>query len=128
MDNVLGLDELHSSIAALQNALIAALPATVMEAAQVIEHEIQQRAPEHTGALERSIEVDQTAGATSATAVVQVDDSAQSGDEHYAIFQEFGTSKMAAKPFFRPGIESATDRSSQILIDGVSEVVDQYAD
>lgn len=47
--------------------------------------------------------------------------------ENLATMWELGTSKMAAKPFFRPAMERARDRILQILLRGYAGMIERYA-
>ncbi|MFZ6726165.1 HK97-gp10 family putative phage morphogenesis protein [Undibacterium sp. MH2W] len=127
MDDISGLTELQAAINTMAVDLKKSLPDIVMASADVIEREIEIRAPERSGNLEKAIDTYQQTTDTQVTAIVQVDDSSPNQKEHYAIFQEFGTSKMAARPFFRPGIEAGRDKASNILIDGILGVIDEHA-
>jgi HK97 gp10 family phage protein len=121
-----GLDELSADIDAMIADLEASLPEIVMTAAEVIEAEIRQRAPVDTGALVRSLDskADRRKGAASAT--VQMERSGPDGTEHYAIFQEFGTSKMAARPFFRPGVEAAAPKVQELVSAQILAQIETY--
>lgn len=62
-----------------------------------VEGEAKQRAPVDTGALRNSGDTD-AATEQEPTAIV-------SFGVEYAVYQEFGTSRMAAQPYFTPAIE-----------------------
>lgn len=128
MDNIHGLGELDSSIAGLAADLESVLPDLVLGAAGIVEQEIRSRAPVNAGALVMALDTKSERRKSAASATVQIERSGKDGVEHYAIFQEFGTSKMPAQPFFRPGIAAATASVEGHLTNGVLEVVDQYAD
>lgn len=78
-----------------------------MAAAKVIEAEVRARAPVNTGTLVASLDKKSSLRQSKASATIQVERSGPEGTEHYAIFQEYGTSKMPAHPFMRPGFEAA---------------------
>lgn len=84
---------------AILDGLVAAAPgkakAAVLQGAYMIEADAKQLAPVDTGALRNSIESEQGEGIS---AVVH------DGVE-YGIWQELGTSKMAAQPFMIPALE-----------------------
>ena len=111
-------------MASLNAQLAAALPGIVLQAAGVVQQEIQRRAPVDTGALKASIDTVANRRALSASATVQAEDSAQGGIEHYAIFKEYGTSKSAATPFFRPGVEAARPAVQALVTQQILNVVD----
>lgn len=128
MGDIQGLGELSSSFAGLINDLESALPNLVLESAEIIEKEIQSRAPVSTGALISAIDTSSAHTKSTASATVQVEHSGQEGIEHYAIFKEFGTSKMPAEPFFRPGVAAAADPVRDHLTNGILGVINKYAD
>lgn len=117
--------EFAAAIELLKRQMVAALPGVVSTAAAIVAHEIAARAPVDTGALRAHVAEVETTRATSATATVSVGDSAQGGIEHYAIFVEFGTSRMPAKPFFRPGVEASRNRVQSHLEVEFSKVIAQ---
>ncbi len=127
MDNVFGLDQMNAAMRAVQADLEKSLPAIVEHATQPLVHEIHARMHKDTGRMEHSLDVVSSSSPGKASAIVQVDDSAAGGDVHYAIFEEYGTSKMAASPFFRPGVEAAKAAVAQQLVNGVLKVVGEHA-
>lgn len=55
--------------------------------------------------------------------------SAQNPDDpFYWRFLEFGTSKMAARPFFRPGFDSAAPKAAQAIVDALRTGVARAAE
>lgn len=115
MAEIKGMDQMNANLAALNAQLASALPSIVLQGAAVVQQEIQRRAPVETGALKASIDTVAARRSHLASATVQAEDSAQGGIEHYAIFKEYGTSKAAAQPFFRPGVEAARPKV-QVLV------------
>lgn len=115
--------ELDDAITRLNADLAAALPGIVLEAGAIAEQEIAARAPVRTGALKRSIDEQSTRSAAGATAIVEVADSDQSGAEHYAVFDEYGTSHQPARPFFRPGFEAAKPAMEQFIINSILSII-----
>lgn len=127
-----GMDELTDRIALLNDALCDALPAIVLDAARRVEAEIASRAPVYSGALVHSLSVGDIAGGQAnsqgkAGAIVQVDTSNQGGQEHYAIFDEFGTSRQPARPFFRPGVAAAVELVRELLTSRVNDIIGKSA-
>jgi HK97 gp10 family phage protein len=118
-----GLAELTANIAALNRKLADALPGIVMQAAAIVEAEIAARAPVDTGVLVHSLDAKSERRQTSASATVQIERSGPDGTEHYAIFNEFGTSKMRAQPFFRPGIEAARGKVDALMAQEITALV-----
>lgn len=128
--DIRGMGELAESITALNERLRDALPEITLEAARLVEAEIAARAPVHTGTLVHSLSVGtarSSAAQNRASAVVQVDTSAPGGHEHYAIFDEFGTSRQPARPFFRPGVAAAAEPVRKHMSDRIGEVVEKHA-
>lgn len=123
MAEITGLDDMSANVAALNAQLVAALPGIVLQGAAIVQQEIQRRAPVDTGALKASIDAVAARRALSASATVQAEDSAQGGIEHYAIFKEYGTSKVAAQPFFRPGVEAARPKVEALVTQQILNVV-----
>ncbi|MGI4849322.1 MAG: HK97-gp10 family putative phage morphogenesis protein [Janthinobacterium lividum] len=119
-----GLAELSANIAALNARLQNALPEIVMAAADIVEAEIRQRAPVDTGDLVKSLDAKADRRKDSASATVQIERSGPDGTEHYAVFQEFGTSRMPAQPFFRPGVEAARGKVEAHLAESIKKLVE----
>lgn len=126
MAEITGMSEMNASLAGLNAQLVAALPGIVLQGAAIVQQEIQQRAPVDTGALKASIDTVANRRAQSASATVQAEDSAQGGIEHYAIFKEYGTSKAAATPFFRPGVEAARPKVEALVTQQIVTLVNNY--
>jgi HK97 gp10 family phage protein len=80
-----------------------------MAAAVVIEGEIRLRVPVLTGKLRESLVKKSRRREAAASVVIEMPHSGPDGTEHYAIFQEFGTSKMPAHPYMRPGFEAGKE-------------------
>lgn len=120
---VVGLDGLIASIDALHNELRAALPDIVADGAAIIADEIRARAPVRTGSLANAVDTIESHSVDSASAIVQVDASAQGQQEHYAIFDEFGTSKQPARPFFRPGVQAAAPRAQALMVERIASII-----
>ena len=126
MAEIFGLNEMAASFAALNIEISQALPDIVFQGALIVQKEIQARAPVDTGALLASIDTQSARRASSASATVQAEDSAQGGIEHYAIFKEYGTSKSPATPFFRPGVEAARTKVDDLVTGQILSVVNKY--
>lgn len=120
-----GLHDFDAQIAALNAALIAALPGIVMDAAAIAEQEILRRAPVDTGALVSSLDLAGKHRKSSASAVVQVERSGKGGAEHYAVFAEYGTARQPAKPFFRPGFAAAEPRMQQFITSAIEDIINK---
>lgn len=125
-DDVSGLAEMDAAIAALNRELESALPAIALAGADIVEAEIAARAPRRTGALASSLEDEAEREPGAASAIVQIENSSKDGVEHYAIFQEYGTSKMPAHPFFRPGVEAAKPKVEAAIVAGIQNVIAKH--
>lgn len=119
-----GLAELTANINALNAQLTDVLPDIVMQAAEIVEAEIAARAPVDSGALVRSLNAKADRRKQSSSVTVQIDRSGPDGTEYYAIFQEFGTSKMQANPFFRPGVEASRTKVADLMERKILSVVE----
>jgi HK97 gp10 family phage protein len=114
-----GLDRLHARFGRLAPAIKAELVRTLEAQAEKIVKDMRNLVPVETGALRRSINwtwgdapagsvsVGQVKGAAYDRIAITIyagtrDKSLGAGDAFYARFQEFGTRKMAANPFFFP--------------------------
>lgn len=90
------LVRLNREIDKLKKKVRESISAGVSLSADAVKKEIRNRAPSDTGELRDSIKT-----AKNGTVVSVYSDSDHAG------FVEFGTSKMAAKPFFRPAIDTS---------------------
>lgn len=118
-----GLTALAAAIEKSNADLVRALPGITQAGAAVVLTEVAARAPRDTGRLAASIDELQQSSRTYASKTVQVDDSAKTGIEHYAIFLEYGTSKMAARPFFRPGVEAVRGKVGALMVSQILNVI-----
>lgn len=98
------------------DALAASSPAkakaAVLKGGYMIEADAKQMAPVDTGALRNSIETEEGQGIS---AIVH------DGVE-YGIWQELGTSKMAAQPFMIPAMEKNADEIRDLIAQQVIAV------
>lgn len=85
----------RSRVPAYTAAAIAKVGAATSKAVFDIEAQAKARAPVDTGFLRSAIEGSMT-GTTSGVVV---------SNAHYSIFQEFGTYRMAARPYMVPAVE-----------------------
>jgi HK97 gp10 family phage protein len=125
MADVQGVAEFNADIQRRNAELEASLPDIVMHAAKIVEQEIRSRAPVATGGLVRSLDAKSERRKGNASAIVEIERSGPDGVEHYAYFQEYGTSKMPANPFFRPGVEAAKDKVPDAMTHDISQVIDR---
>jgi HK97 gp10 family phage protein len=125
MADVTGLSELQTAVAALNGRLREQLPQIAVSAADVVFSEIRSRMPVDTGDMAANLDEATDGRQDTATVTVAVVHSGRGGDEHKAIFQEYGTSKMPAHPFFRPGVEAARPQVAAQLTQDILKVIEQ---
>ena len=108
-DNLIGLAEFQSAMQQQIDQLKKAAVAGTQAAGEVIFAEIQHRAK---GTVRDSLSLSTHETKSGAKAVIRVENSEPGGKEHHAVFLEYGTSKMAAEPFMRPGFDAAEARAA----------------
>ena len=92
-----GLDGVLQDLSWFERRIVDRLPAAAAAAVGVLRPEVERRAPRLSGKLADSIEDERTATSAQHYLVLGV---------FYGRFVEFGTSKMAARPFIRPSIDA----------------------
>lgn len=125
MAKVSGLDEFEAYVLRTNARLERELPSVVIEGARIVEDEIRHRAPRATGELLANLEVEpiRSRRAGRASAVVEVESSGPGGEVRQAIFVEFGTYKMPAHPFFRPGVDASRERSEMQMEQQITNII-----
>lgn len=128
-----GLDKLRARFRALPKALQESARKTLEENAEEIVGMMRRLAPVESGALRNSINWTWGAAPAGSMTVGKVAESEDSeisitiyagtrdkslgeSDAYYARFQEFGTRKMAANPFFFPSVRAHKARGRARLI------------
>ena len=82
--------------------------------------EVKQNVPVDTGATKNDIRI--RAGKRSRDRIeVQV---SSKNDNYIPKFLEFGTSKMAARPFYRPAYESKGEQDKQTTMDELLKIIE----
>ncbi|MEZ5951183.1 MAG: HK97 gp10 family phage protein [Planctomycetaceae bacterium] len=82
--------------------------------------EVKQNVPVDTGATKNDIRI--RAGKRSRDRIeVQV---SSKNDNYIPKFLEFGTSKMAARPFYRPAYESKGEQAKQTTMDELLKIIE----
>ena len=100
-----GIDDLDAALERLGGALSGEqLEALLRRAVEPTAEHARTHVAVRTGEVREAIEVTGRHTRNTATASVEVMDSAPGGIAREAIFLEFGTSKMAAEPFLRPAL------------------------
>lgn len=103
-------DEAARTLLLMDKVIGASLPTAVAEAAQPVREEVERRAPRGaTRELLGSIG-DESDERSANRAVHRVFVS-----KYYAYFHEYGTSKMSARPFFRPSIDARKREAADII-------------
>jgi HK97 gp10 family phage protein len=125
MAEIQGLRELEREIAANVRKLQDALPQIAQDGADIVFKEIDSRMPRDTGDMAAHLDENEGSRGNSASVTVEVVNSGPHGEEHKAIFQEYGTSRMPANPFFRPGIEAARQRVEAQMAQDILRVIEQ---
>ena len=92
----------------------------VSVAGEVILREVEQRAPVKTGFLKASLRLGHYADRTASSgrtrrykATISVPNSKRYGIAHYAVFLEYGTSKMKRHSFMRPAFDVSSAKAVQ---------------
>lgn len=118
---ITGLDKLQRKLRELplrvQNAV---LRKGLRAAANVVRDEARRRAPVRTGNLRRNIATSVSVRRGQGSATVGPKPKA-----YYGMFVELGTSKMAARPFLRPALDSKKDEVRQIFVARVEEEIEK---
>jgi len=96
----------------LASAATSTIPQAAMQAgAEKLVESARAAAPVRTGALRDSIDVAQVS-AQGASVVAEVE---------YSGFVEFGTSRMSAEPYMRPGIPTASAAAVEAAVSALEE-------
>ena len=123
-----------SDLAALDAALDAVLgslsgeklQALTEAAAQPILSDAIARAPVLRGDVHDALGLLSLHSSTSASTVIQVADSGPVGTAHEAVFLEYGTSRMRAKPFLRPAFENNKAEAVAIFERGMANTLSKH--
>src|SRR5574337_608603 len=151
LEHIDGLRELKRALEELPKAIGRnVLRGAVRAGAQLIRKEAQQRAPVYTGdvskghpppgTLKRAVyqkQINELSSATRQTFFVGVRkgnkyrNQGKSGklsqDAYYASWVEFGTSKMAARPFLRPAFEAQKNAAVEAIRDYLAKHIPEEA-
>uniref|UniRef100_A0A6H1ZKA6 Putative tail protein n=1 Tax=viral metagenome TaxID=1070528 RepID=A0A6H1ZKA6_9ZZZZ len=120
-----GLDKLKSSLELLEKRVDGAREATLMAQAKRIKNRIIEKAPRGpTGNLKRSPVVKRMPQARNYPAIVIV--AIDRKIAPHAHFVEFGTSRMAAHPFFRPVVEGEMSAVKAAIEKDLKDAVENF--
>jgi HK97 gp10 family phage protein len=99
-----------------------ALRAALYAGSEVIRLEIGKRAPKDTGRLEAHIAAKTTISAKQEAGKTQI---GPGRSAWYAGFLEFGTRKMAARPFIRPAFDSVKQAALNAFVNKMREIFNE---
>ena len=109
------------------------LAKSVVAGARVVRKAVVDRAPIDTGRLRRSIylkKMPKESNGAQQTYIVAVRSGKRyqktNKDAFYWRFHEFGTEKLPAKPFVRPGFETSKEQAAERIKDVLVREVDKY--
>jgi HK97 gp10 family phage protein len=135
-----GLRELQDKLRNLApNIARNGLRAAVAAGAALIRNEARQKAPKDTGEMARDIMIKRERDSTTYRALysvfVRTGKKSRLGgkgrnvakDSYYWRFVEFGTAKMAAKPFMRPAFESQKEKAVDAIRDKLAARIAEEA-
>lgn len=121
MQTIDGLDDLDQAIESMvRNLNGKQLEHAVNAAGAEILKEVENKAPVRTGKLKASIGTFSRSNDGYARSTIQVANSKSGGIEHYAVFLEYGTSSMRAKPFMRPAFDAAQQKAVEAFMQSIS--------
>jgi HK97 gp10 family phage protein len=107
---------------------------SVAAGARVVRKAAEGRVPVDTGTLKRSLYIKQIREESNPSKQTYYVGSRHGKkyqkkglDAYYFPFVEFGTEKMAARPFLRPAFESSKDAAANAIGEKLKQGVDKYA-
>lgn len=132
---VQGLKELEQKLLQMAPKLARnGLRASVAAGARVVVAEARKNVPVDTGTLRRAIyqkQIREQSSMTQQTFFVGVRagkrEQKKNRDGYYFPFIEFGTTKMAARPFMRPAFESTKGQALEAMKEKLAQRVEQLA-
>ena len=104
----------QKQLAAIERNIPLAMPEATKAAAELMRDRAKELAPVGTGALRNSIKSEEEERTAKSVAYVVF------AGKFYAPFLEFGTSKMAARPFMRPAFDAVQPDIKRIIESAVS--------
>ncbi|AKJ41551.1 HK97-gp10 family putative phage morphogenesis protein [Pragia fontium] len=116
--DILGLKELERDLIKLSKAETTQVKRIATRAgAAVFRDEAKRLAPRDTGELKQNIKIAGVKG--------EIDSGVIIPKAFWWRFVEYGTSKMAAKPFLRIAFESAQEQAAEATINKLAESIDK---
>lgn len=93
---------------------------------KLIQQAAKEKAPVDTGLTKKGIKVRAAKRSRKGIGIdVTIGEGDYKGETYYAAFLEYGTSKMAPKPFMRPAYDSKKAQAEQITIDEIKKIIDE---
>ncbi len=114
-----GVADVTNSLDRLSREISEAVVPGTLQAGQVLEQAMQQRAPVRTGRLRDSIMVEITEQSASCVEV-EVGPTVAYADD-----VEFGTSRSPAKPYLRPAIDENLQAVTDTLAKSLQQILDR---
>ena len=116
------IDQLDIAIQGMVRTLNGpALQTAANAAGAEILREVESRAPVKSGQLKASIRTLIYAKDKAAKSIIQVANSKRGGIRHYAVFLEYGTARMAARPFMRPAFDASQQKAVEAFSKALSD-------
>jgi len=121
-----GEAELTAALKSLEPKIAKRLMTKAMRpAAQIIRHEIQARSPIKSGQLKRSFKIRAMPRSRKRFGIEIRSEEKDFKGTFITAFQEYGTSKMPARPFMQPAFEATKDQAHAKLVEGLKQLVDE---
>jgi HK97 gp10 family phage protein len=98
----------------------------VRAGARVVVKDARKRVPKNTGNLAKSLGVVSRRAKNITMSVKARSGKKQKNDGFYGRFIEFGTRKMAARPFLRPALESNVSNIIKAMADKLNQAIDKF--
>lgn len=124
-----GMEALLSKLNKLASLMTESEVEAAMRAgAMLITNRAKSLAPYETGTLRRSIHEQVVRVGDGIVARIGVPSLADDGtDLGYAVYQEFGTSRMTAHPYLRPAFNEQRDAAIQEVGEAMKEIIRHHA-
>lgn len=84
----------------------------------------KSNAPVDTGATKRAIKIRAAKRSRTTMGIdVRIGEGDYKGEQYYAAFVEYGTSKMEPKPFLRPAYDTGKDKAKTDTIEAIKKLI-----
>lgn len=123
-----GLEELISKLNGLPDKLeTKVVRSAVRKGAILVRDKAREKVPVDTGTLKKSIKVrnNRSGKGIISFKIGPTSDKKRGTDIFYGRFVEFGTSKMAAKPFMRPALDESENEVLDVVINDIKLKLDE---